>query len=69
MLWHPSAAGQTLEVQDASLNTVWKVESIADGTDESVGQEDWSNPEHTMPWDGFYVKTLTTGGTLYVTVV
>ena len=67
--YHPSAAGQHLEVTDGLGHTIWKVDSIAAGNDASVGIEDWSNPEHKTPFDGFIVKTITSGGVLYVTVV
>ena len=69
MEWHPSAANQSLEVTDGLGHTVWKIQSITAGNDSSVGIEEWKNPEHKMPFDGFCLKTMDTGGILYVTVI
>jgi hypothetical protein len=66
--WHPTAAGQSLVVEDGRGNIQWQVTSVAAGNDASSGIEDWPNPEHKMPWDGFYVPTMT-AGILYVTVL
>lgn len=66
--WHPTASGQNLIIEDGKKHVQWQITSIAAGNDASVGIEDWPNPEHKIPWDGFYIATMD-GGVLYVTVI
>ena len=68
MSWHPTAAGQTLIIQNGLGHVMWQIQSVAAGNDSAAGILDWPNPEHKIPWDGFQIFQMD-AGVLYVQVM
>ena len=65
MVWKPSAAAQELLVKNKNGIVVWKETSL---TSYPAGRMVWENPGkgNPEPIDGFWLYTLTSGGTLEV---
>ena len=65
MRWKPSAAGQSIVVKNKNGLVYWSETSL---TAYPAGALTWENPgQPPEPMDGFWLQTLTTGGTLEVT--
>ena len=63
MIWHEPTAGDVLLVKDGvSGNTIWSKTALAGG----AGIDEVFLLSDTDNFPGFYVTTLTSGGTLYV---
>jgi hypothetical protein len=63
MIWKPSAASQTLLVQNGAGGYIWGSTSL---TGTPAGDQTWDNPSPNMPFIGFKLATLTATGTLQV---
>jgi len=66
MIWRPSAAGQTLLVENGAGARIWGASSLAATP---AGNETWDNPLPNMPFSGFKLTTITSSGTLEVVTV
>jgi len=63
MIWHPSAASQTLLVQNGAGKRIWGATSL---TGAPAGDTEWINPSPMMAFCGFTLATITATGTLEV---
>ena len=61
-LWKPSAAGQSLAINEADVGEIWTATSLAAAP---AGEQELDFGEGQW-FDGITLTTLTAGGTLYV---